>query len=177
MSYLVRRRAIDHEIVDSQQTITDALGYKDRETIEASLVRLEKAGWITVRSRGNWNTNAIQVNVDAVPALARVRDKITKEAGALAVWYKGQLERKGIRKFHKNWLKRSEPSAQRLLTQCSGKSGSEIEIARGVMGWGFEQPKWRRLLMSGSLYHVGRFFNKILRECERWHECTPNSKQ
>lgn len=170
MSYLVRRRAIDHEIYDSEQTIARALGYKDRETIAASLVRLEKVGWITVRHRGNWNTLAIQINFDRLPACASVRDKISKEAGLLALWYKGKLERNGIRKFHKNWLKRSEPSAQNILTRLEGKVGSAIELAKYILAFGFEQPHWKRLLMRGSLYHVEKCFNKILRECEFWRQ-------
>ena len=170
MSYLVRRRAIDHEIYDSEQTIARALGYKDRETIAASLVRLEKVGWITVRHRGNWNTLAIQINCDRLPACASVRDKISKEAGLLALWYKGELERNGIRKFHKNWLKRSEPSAQNILTRLEGKVGSAIELAKYILAFGFKQPHWKRLLMRGSLYHVEKYFNKILLECELWHK-------
>ena len=170
MDYLIHRRAIDHEVRDSLLTMARRLSCSDYRTIEASLTRLEKAGWVTARGCGKWNTRALQINVDAIPALAPVREKISKEAGQLAVWYKGQLERNGVRKFHKNWLKRSEPSAQRILAQCSGKIGSGIDIARGVITWGLEQPHWRRLLMRGSLYHVERFFNKILRECDLWYK-------
>lgn len=170
MDYLIHRRAIDHEIRDSLLTMARRLGCSDRKTIAASLKRLEGAAWITSRGCGKWNTHAIQINFDRLPACANVREKISKEAGQLAVRYKGHLERNGIRKFHKNWLKRSEPSAQRILTQCGGKIGSKLEIAQGVITWAFEQPHWKRLLMRGSLYHVERFFNKILRECELWHQ-------
>ena len=166
MAYLVRRRAIDHEIVDSRQTLADAVGCQSLRTIDASLERLEKAGWISVRHRWNGNSNAIQVNVNTVPALAPVQRKVTKEAGQFAVWYKGELERSGFRKQvrRKNWLSRSELSAQRILNKCGG----DVELAKVRFGWGLRFSKWQKIVQSGSLYHVNGIFDKMVKELQEY---------
>jgi hypothetical protein len=164
MSHLVRHRAIDHEFYGSQQTIADALGYKDRETVAASFVRLEKVGWITVRHRGRWNTCAVQLNLNKVPALAKVNEQITPQAGTLAALYKSLVEAPDLnlrrKRLHKNWLNRSLLSAQKILNKCGG----DAEWAGRLLEWGLRYSKYHKTFESGSLYRISHIFDRMVDE-------------
>ena len=157
MSYLLLRRSVDHAIFDSHQTIAERVCV-ERKTVPESLDRLQRAGWITLGSRGPGRSKAIAVNIDKFPAAQPLRDKITPEAKALVLEYVKELHKIGRRKFPKQWVPRQHSSAQRILTKCNG----DVNMAYRMMGFAFMDPALKNRARM-SVYHMVCIWPKIER--------------
>lgn len=133
VTYLVCRRAFDHEIHDSQHTLSIRLS-ADYKAVKRSLERLDELHWITYRNRGDGLPKGIALNLQNLPAAQPIRDKITPDAERLVDFY---LElRKSVNKrapvirggklieprlkLPRNWKQRQLASAQRLVTRYQG---------------------------------------------------------
>jgi hypothetical protein len=148
LAYLTLRRAVDHVIVDSIDTLARRTCASDR-TVERSLDRLEKLGWIVVGGRGNGRTNTLSINIDKVPAARPIKDSITQDARSLAIKYQIALQRQGRTTFPKNWLQRQSISAQRIITDCNG----DFSLALSIVEYALSTPKYREKAEE-SLYDV-----------------------
>jgi len=120
VSYLILRKAFDHEIYDSQSTLAMRLG-TDYKAVKRSLARLDTLGWITYRGEGIGKPKGISLNLEKLPAAQPIREKITPDATQLVNFYielKRAIATKQIKilRLPRNWHQRQLPSAQRLLT-------------------------------------------------------------
>lgn len=120
VTYLIMRKAFDHEVYDSQSTLATRLS-TDYKAVKRSLERLDNLGWITYRGKGLGQPKGISLNVEKLPAAQPVREKITPDAGLLVDFYielKRGLATKQIKalRLPRNWRQQQLPSAQRLLT-------------------------------------------------------------
>lgn len=86
ISYLVLRKAFDHEIYDSQSTLAMRLA-TDYKAVKRSLARLDTLGWITYRGRGIGKPKGISLNLEKLPAAQPIREKITPDASLLVDFY------------------------------------------------------------------------------------------
>jgi hypothetical protein len=129
LAYLMLRKAEDHHITDSNDTLAKRFNC-DQKTIVRSRKRLVDAGYIAVERRKG-ATSAVSINIDNIPAEATLRSKITPAARNLASRYKNALGRLGKKKFPKHFLSNQVPTAQRILDSCGG----DEEFASQVIGF------------------------------------------
>lgn len=156
LTYLVLRRSLDHEIIDSEGTLALRLGC-ERKTIGESIARLKKIEWIEAAHRGVGRSKGLSLRLDKFPAAQPVRAVITQDAKKLALlYYKALKQNDPKRRFTKNWLPRQCPSAQRILTL----SGGDLALARARLSFAVNHPKFR-LRAQLSLYHALCLWKRI----------------
>jgi hypothetical protein len=156
MTYLILRRAVDHSIHDSHDTIAKRVCV-ERKAVMDSLARLESVRWITVESRGLGRTKSISINIEGLPAAEPVRSAITPEAKALVRDYYSELKKMGRKQFHKNWFHRQYPSGQRILTMCGG----DLQVAHHLMIWALKSPRFKERSKQ-STYHMSLSWKRIV---------------
>jgi hypothetical protein len=144
------RKAEDHDVYDSQQTLARMLN-TDPRTIARSQKKLEAPGIAYIsRPQRRGRTNAISIRYENVPGEEILRAKVTPEAKELSVRYKRALEQNFHRKkFPKTWLPQQFVSAQRILNLCSG----DMDLARRVIGHALSDGPHKKKA-SQSLYNL-----------------------
>jgi hypothetical protein len=148
---LMLRKAEDHSVFDSQQTLAQHFGV-DAKTIVRSQKRLEKIGWLS-RPRRKGRTNALSLNFTNIPAEEPLRLKLTPFAGHLAVRYQAGLRRMGRQRFPKHWLTQQLPSAQRILDHCGG----DVDHAAQIISHALNTPPHRAKSQKGMYTILGRW--------------------
>ena len=154
--YLTLKKAEDHGITDSLQTLARAFGC-DLKTVQRSQERLVKHGWLSrIRRRGR--TSELSLNIENIPHEAALRVKITPEARQLALLYQlGLRKHFGRKKFPKYWLENQALSAQRILNECAG----DLALARKILGHAVSHPLHRGKSKK-SLYELFGRWPKIM---------------
>jgi hypothetical protein len=152
---LTLRKAEDHAIFDSQQTLAKAFCC-DRKTIIRSQQRLVKLKWLS-RPKRKGRTNALSLNFENIPTERTLRSLITPDAGKLAHRYKVVLQKLGRRKFSRHWINAQTSSAQRILDQCGG----DLEAATRLIEHALSNPKHRSKAKK-SLYELFGKWSKIV---------------
>jgi len=152
--YLMTRKAEDHSIFDSQQTL--ARGFNvDVKTIVRSQKRLAKVDYLA-RPQRRGRTNLLSLNILKIPSEAPLLLKITQDAKDLTLRYQTALRKAGQKRFHKNWLAQQFPSAQRLLNECGG----DLDLTCWMLGYAMTTPPYISSFMK-SLYHLAGRWPKI----------------
>jgi hypothetical protein len=153
--YLINRRAIDHPIYDSQNTLAEHFGC-DLRTISRSLKRLAARKWIT-RSKWQGHSDGIAVLHDNLPCAEAKKLRITQDAKQLAGGYHRALQGMGRKRFPKGWLKQQLVSAQKVLDLCDG----DLALAGSVLIYALSTAT-HRVQSKKSMYHLHRRWNKIM---------------
>lgn len=157
MIHFISRKAEDHDIYDSQQTISKMFN-ADTRTIARSQERLasREINWIA-RPQRRGRTNAISIKYENVPAEEILRLKIADAAKQLALRYQVAVKKFGRRKFSAQWLPQQFLSAQRILNECNG----DVELAARIIGHAMSHQKHGKKSRQ-SLYHLYGRWDKIL---------------
>jgi hypothetical protein len=156
MIHFISRKAEDHDIFDSQQTLARMFS-ADARTIQRSQERLAspEIDWIA-RPHRRGKTNAIAIKYENVPAEEILRLKITDEAKQISLRYQQALKRLR-KKFPAHWLPQQFPSAQRILNECDG----DVELAARLIGHALSHPA-HAAKSRQSLYHLYGRWKRIL---------------
>lgn len=155
--HLLTRKAEDHEVFDSQQTLARAFS-ADVKTIVRSQKRLASPGvsWLS-RPQRRGKTNALTLLHENLP-LGEAQVPVTPEARELAGRYQIALSKHfGRKKFPKGWLPQQFVSAQRILNRCDG----DLAKARKIVGHALST-KAHAGRAKHSLYHLHGRWNKIM---------------
>ena len=158
MIHFISKKAEDHDIYDSQQTLARMFNV-DSRTIMRSQERLasREIDWIA-RPQRRGKTNAISIKYQSVPAEEILRLQITDDAKQLALRYRQGLKRFCKRhKFPAQWLSQQFPSAQRILNACEG----DMELAAKIIGHALSHPAHMKRSRQ-SLYHLYGRWPRIL---------------
>lgn len=164
VALLMLRKAEDHAIYDSQQTLAQMFGVSPRTVLRAQQ-ELERIGWLS-RPRRKGRTNALSLNFEKIPAEEPLRLKISPQAGRLAVAYQTILQRLGRKRFPKHWLSNQRPSAQRMIDRCGGDGGLAVQILAHALS----SPLHKKKSMKG-LYDVLGRWDKITETYHAQVEC------
>jgi hypothetical protein len=160
--YLLVRKAGDHDIYDSQQTLASRLGV-DLTTVNRSQKRLASPlDWIA-RHQRRGRSSTLSVNVDKLPRHKKEPLVISQDARALAAFYRGLLEQKtGKTRWHKHWYTQQLPSAQNIINRCEGKPRrvSALELAKFCLEVAFDDPVLNHRA-GKSLYELFRIWDKV----------------
>jgi hypothetical protein len=156
MIHFITKKAEDHDIFDSQQTLARMFN-ADARTIQRSQERLAspEIDWIA-RPQRRGKTNAIAIKYEKVPAEEILRLKITDDARQISLRYQQALKR-FRKKFPAHWLSQQFPSAQRILNACN----ADVELAARLIGHALSHPLHAKRSRH-SLYHLYGRWNKIL---------------
>jgi hypothetical protein len=160
---LTLRKAEDHPIYDSQQTLARAFCCDDK-TIVRSQKRLEKLKWLS-RPQRKGRTNALSLNHENIPTETSLRTLVTADAKKLAAIYQRALMKAGRKRFPKFWLGQQFLSAQRILDRCDG----DVQIAADIVTYALHARLYRARAMK-SLYTVLGAFPKIAAAYLAQHE-------
>jgi hypothetical protein len=148
---LTLRKAEDHPIFDSQQTLSQAFNV-DAKTIVRSQQRLEKIGWLS-RPQRRGRTNALSLNIENIPTEKVLRSLVTSEAKQISVRYQIALQKMGRKKFPKAWLARQFVSAQRILDTCGG----DMDLVARLMTHALNTPQHRNKATKSLYELLGRW--------------------
>lgn len=136
MVHFLLRKGQDHEIYDSQQTLSELCAC-DVRTIARSQQRLHSFGWLS-RPQRRGRTNALSLNYEKIPSEKAVRVLITQDAKTLSSHYMNELRSKGIkRKFPNAWFARQHLSAQKIIDRCDG----DLELATKIVKFAISNPR------------------------------------
>jgi hypothetical protein len=161
--HLITRKAEDHQIYDSQQTLARAFAC-DVKTVVRSQKRLEKLRWLS-RPQRRGRTNALSLNYENIPSEKSVRTLVTQNARHLSARYQNDLRRMGLKKkFPKTWLERQFLSAQRILDKCDG----DVDLAARIIGHALNNPRHRNKSKK-SLYEVLGQWHKVKHSYDAEH--------
>ena len=153
--YLLAHKAADHYVSPSQQTLARYFGC-DARTVLRSQDRLTAKGLIAAIPRRGM-TNELTVNVEAIPAEAKLKSAITEEARQLAFKYQAALRRHmGRKRFPKLWLQHQFFNAQRMIDDCAG----DAERAKALIGFALSQPEFRKRAAK-SLYNLFALWKRV----------------
>lgn len=153
--HLLSRKAQDHPIYDSQQTLSKVCAC-DVKTIVRSQKRLQKLGWLS-RPQRRGRTCALSLNYENIPSEKAVQKLISQDAKALVSRYVDELRTKFIRKkFPKHWLGQQRVSAQWLLDRCSGN----LELAEKIVKFAVSHPRLQNKAKKG-LYELKGQWNRV----------------
>lgn len=155
VALLMLRKAEDHPVFDSQQTLAQMFGVSQRTIVRAQQ-ELERIGWLS-RPQRRGRTNSLSLNHENIPAEEPLRVKVTPQAGRLVIAYQTILQRMGRKRFPKHWLSQQKLSAQRMIDRCGGDGGLAVRILGHALG----SPLHKKKSMK-SLYDV----------LSRWHKIT-----
>lgn len=165
------RKAEDHEIFDSQQTIARAFGC-DPQSIVRSQKRLQELGWLS-RPQRRGRTNALSLNYENIPSEKAVQILVTQDARTLSLNYMTELENKGLkRKTSKHWFARQHFSAQKILNRC----GENLELATKIVKFAIGHP---RLVGKAkkSLYELNGAWSRVRSAYDTAHPETAEPTQ
>lgn len=176
LTYLILRQSEDHFIRDSQDTLAARLGCT-RNTVAASIKRLESLKWITVQRPTDWNekthrssraiyqTLGLSVNLDKLPVTGdrAKRSAISEDAIDLAAQHtlivissRGQSKhsRSPVRfnRFQQN-------AAQRLIDELGS-----YDAAAEVVNFAAYDSTGHRKAASTSLYAIRQRLPSILQD-------------
>jgi hypothetical protein len=151
---LTLRKAEDHAIYDSQQTLAKAFCC-DVKTIVRSQKRLEKLKWLS-RPQRQGRTNALSLNHENIPTERTLQTLVTADAKKLAAIYQRALMKAGRKRFPKFWLSQQFLSAQRILDQCAG----DVPTAADTITYALHARLYR-LKATKSLYTLLAVFPKV----------------
>jgi hypothetical protein len=157
--YLMTKKAEDHAVVDSQQTLARRFNCSVH-TIARSQKRLAsgKVDYIS-RHRRRGQSSTLALNHENIPAEAIVRLRVSEDAGTLANWYKSELQRGGLKKrFPKHFVGNQKVSAQRILNECGG----DLALAKLVIAHAIIHPSHRKR-SADSLYNLHGRWRQIVK--------------
>ena len=157
VAHLISRKAEDHPIYDSQQTLARMCNVNWR-TIQRSLERLasKEIDWISSPQRRG-KTNALSLKYMNIPAEDTLRLKLTADAKQVAFRYQQAMKKFGRMKFPAQWLAQQFVSAQRILNACNG----DMELAAQIVNHAINHQKYGQRSRQ-SLYHLYGLWPKVL---------------
>jgi hypothetical protein len=177
-------KALDHYVTHSIDTLARSLK-KDVKTIRTSIAHLIDLGWLHRVSREGASSELMLI-ADNLPLAELADHKVTDDAKALATLYQqvvvtmGMKDRKKSKKMRKRqatkrWLYAQQYTAQNILNKCDG----DAELARQMLRFAFEQPKYARAANT-SLYSLHKYWKGLensyadhLQDEAKKHEATP----
>lgn len=167
--YLMLRKAEDHDVFDSQQTIAKALN-SSTWSVKRSQEKLERLGWLS-RPQRRGKSNALSLRYQNIPAEEALIRQITPQARKLALGYKAALS-KCRKKFPAQWLPQQFLSAQRILDLCSGNE----QAASNLINYAFSHPQHARRARQ-SLYNLLGRWKRLVQDYSAALEAQERERQ
>lgn len=165
LTYLLVKKAHDHNVFDAKGTIAQRLGISVN-TLTRSLKRLEKNGYILTQLRGNTPT-ALYVDVDAIKPRQGARSEPSAAAIRLAQDHTNflvsiaQHPRQKKRYETLGFIKQQRHSAQRLIDMADGNA----DYARDLIVFATDAAVFQKAA-SHSLYRLAYRFKDVRVEFE-----------
>ena len=134
---LMLRKAQDHPIYDSQQTLARMFGCEVKTVARSQqLLASPRIDWLS-RPQRPGRTRALMLCWQNLPGKDPLHLHISQDAGTLAFQYQGALRRLGRKRFQKQWLAQQLPSAQRIINECDG----DLVLAASMIGHALNHPR------------------------------------
>jgi DNA-binding MarR family transcriptional regulator len=157
-TYLLLRKAEDHQIDDSAETIAKRLNL-ERKAVGVSLSRLEKAGYIILSKRAG-KPMGMSINYENMPATRNLATAVTDDAKLVAGKYTQALDRYKLgskrERQKKGWYPRQQVNAQKLLNYCDG----DVDLCRKMIAHALGNPDLK-LRAAQGLYHMWSIWKKV----------------
>ena len=159
---LLLQNADERDVYTSRITLALSLGCTEG-TIDASIDRLQKFGWLVVRSRaGKGQPNRLGVILDKLPLDADLKRTIVgDDARTIAGNYYQLLKREQPkRRFFKGHLERWAYVFQKLLDKCEG----DVERLRAVINFGLRHPDFGLKMRVGP-HEIAKNWKSLRSAC------------